>query len=479
VSHAHNDELRANLRAALFWTAIATLLLAVRLAHLDVLWVDEAYGLAAARRLLEGERLYSGLWFDKPPLYAWVYAAIGAHTGLALRLLGTTFALLCVWLSHRAAARLFTEPAAPWLAAGLTAFFLSFDHPVALLSLAPDLLLLPFTLAAAWAIAAGRPFTAGLLAGLGLLAHPRALLLLPVLFAFCWSGSLRDLARGALRVTAGFAAAALLTHFAAAGWEEPVWTWGFLYSRDTFVEQPLLEGLRRTANWAGFHLALIAGAALFLWRTRDARLPWIVWMLAAFAMVAAGARFFPRYYLALLPLFVLMTARALAALSPRVRAALLIVTLAVPAIRFGRGHWGIATGAPHARRDLALFDDCRDAATLLRAQAQLGDSLFVWGYRPELNVLANLPGATPFLDSQPLTGVLADRHLNTPRATAPEIAARQRPRLLATRPTFIADGLGPLQPPLAITQFADLRDWFAHYEPIGETRGFRLYRRRP
>ena len=53
---------------ALFWTACFALLLGVRLCHVDGLWVDEAYGMAGARRILEGAELYRDVWFDKPPL---------------------------------------------------------------------------------------------------------------------------------------------------------------------------------------------------------------------------------------------------------------------------------------------------------------------------------------------------------------------------------------------------------------------------
>ena len=96
-------------------------------------------------------------------------------------------------------------------------------------------------------------------------------------------------------------------------------------------------------------------------------------------------------------------------------------------------------------RDLALWADCREAAAKIRSLAHPA-TRFVWGYRPELNVLAGLRGATRFLDSQPLTGVLADRHLTLapadravagpapPRSTHPDPAhlRRRRPRAPTT-----------------------------------------------
>ena len=124
-----------------------------------------------------------------------------------------------------------------------------------------------------------------------------------------------------------------------------------------------------------------------------------------------------------------------------------------------------------------MFDDCRAAAGILARSAHPGDTLFVWGYRPELNVLAGLPAATRFLDSQPLTGVLADRHLSISRPTASSLAEANRMQLAASKPTFVVDGLGPYNPALAIGQFPDLRAWFANYEPIAETPGTRIYKR--
>jgi hypothetical protein len=126
-------------------------------------------------------------------------------------------------------------------------------------------------------------------------------------------------------------------------------------------------------------------------------------------------------------------------------------------------------------RDLALFTDAREAAAEIRRMARPGDTLLVWGYRPELNVMAGLPGATRFIDSQPLTGVIADRHLTVSTPSAPALAARFRRELAGTRPTFIADGLGKLNPELGIERYADLREWLDQYEPVGETGGVRIY----
>src|SRR5713101_8073402 len=51
---------------------IAAVLVASRLCHSSVLWADDNLPLAAAIAVARGKALYSDVWFDKPPLVAWV-----------------------------------------------------------------------------------------------------------------------------------------------------------------------------------------------------------------------------------------------------------------------------------------------------------------------------------------------------------------------------------------------------------------------
>jgi hypothetical protein len=478
----HREAIRWHLNRRLLLLALVVFscTLAFRLGHVDVLWVDEAYSLGAAARVVHGDVLYRDVWFDKPPLYAWVCLLWGGEAGWPLRVAGSLFAALCSLLAGITARRLFGATEAVG-AALLMGYFLTFDHPVATVPLAPDLLTVPFALAAVWAMASGRSMLAGLLAGAALHANVKALYLLPVVILWRPRDWWRTLAGYGAAVAAGFAA--LTAQGALREYLQQVWSWGILYSRDSPLASPLAEGIRRTANWAGFHAALVAGAAVYWWRNRDgtaARLA--LWALVALGSIAVGWRFFPRYYFALLPVMALAASRGLVLLPKRARVLLLVALLSVPTARFGARHLTLAyetlTGRAHDWRDLAMLEDCRAAADMLKTLARPGDSLFVWGYRPELNVLAGMPAANRFLDSQPLTGVFADRHLVTSKASAPRIAQANRRELAASAPDFIVDGLGPYNPPLAITSFPDLRDWLAGYEPAGSTSGTRIYRRR-
>ena len=115
--------------------------LATRLTHLRIVWVEEAYPAAAALRLLQGAALYRDIWFDKPPLSPYFYALFGSLTGWPLRVAGALFITLCCWLLFRLALTLW-GPQEALTAAALLAFYLTFGVPSAIMALAPDLLMI-------------------------------------------------------------------------------------------------------------------------------------------------------------------------------------------------------------------------------------------------------------------------------------------------------------------------------------------------
>ena len=120
------------------------------------------------------------------------------------------------------------------------------------------------------------------------------------------------------------------------------------------------------------------------------------------------------------------------------------------------------------------MQDSREVAQVLRSASSGGDTLFVWGYRPDIFVFSGMGAGTPFLDSQPISGVFADRHLFSSRASVQDTAGNVE-RLLRTRPTFLVDGLGRLNPTLAITRDTRLKDWLANYREISRTRKSIIY----
>lgn len=447
------------------WAALAAVVLATRLAHSSVLWVEESYPAAAAVQMLGGRVPYRDFVFDKPPLAPLFYAVFGAWPGVPSRIIGAAYVMLCAWLAFALARRLWNHRSG-WIAAGLAVFSLTFYVPAAVIALAPDILMVAPHLGAMLALISGRPLVAGALAGVALAAHTKGVFVLAVLLL--WQPA------AAMPVIAGFAlvsaacAASLVMLGAWSGYWQQVWIWGSAYAADPLYSSPWSAGSFRTFNWLGFQAAAAIGAILAF--RRDWRLA--AWFAVALAGALLGARFAPRYFL--LPLVPLIIAGA----GPLAhgRAMLVLVLLIVPLARFGPRYVQLAIHGPADWSDLAMSADSEQASAIVSRLARPGDTILMWGYRPEILWRTRLPLGTPFLDSQPLTGVLADRHLTDSRATLPGLAAANRQRLLETRPTFIVDGLGPYNRVLAISAYPDLASWMPGYEEAGRTRGCIIYR---
>lgn len=453
----------ANLRHKFVLALLFLGLLAARLCHSAIVWVEEAYPTAAAIQILGGKSLYREIWFDKPPLSAMIYLLWDARIGVILRIAGTAFIFACCWMLWRFAHDLW-GPREGLAAALLLGFFLTFGIPSAVMALAPDLLMVLPHIAAVYLAWRGRPFLSGVIAGIALLVNAKAFFVLAACLFFAWPS--------AGWLLAGF----LIPNIVALVWfgspyVDQVWRWGALYSEQTFA---LATGFVRTANWAGFQAALIVGAAFALWKEDRWRWKMAAWLLLSLAAVAAGWRFFPRYYFQLLPVMSLLAARGYTLLG-RCRVIMLALLL-IPLIRFGPRYVMLANDLAHHRQsnwsDLALNQDSKAASDQI---ANTG-TLLVWGYRPDVFAYTRMPAGSRFLDSQPLTGVLADRHLTSSTPFAPEWAARNRRELIATDPTWIVDGLGPLNPALAITNFPDLREWLEGYREVGRTRFSIIYK---
>jgi len=447
-------------RRIVFAALLLLVTLGTRLCHLDIVWVEEAYPAAAAIQMSEhGKAIYRDFFFDKPPGAAYFYQLFGGFSGWPLRIAGTLLVLFCAALAFLGARRLWGGEAEAWTAAAFTVFFLSFDHPAAVMAIAPDLLMVLPHFAALWLVARGNPGWAGVACGIAFWINPKAALA----GAAClvWSRSPRFVFTAA-------ATGVLLLAPVWQGWWEQVVVWGRIYSADPPSAAPLWEGIRQTGSWIWFHLTLVAGSCFAAWKNdRTRRWMWIAMAVCNVAAVGLGMRFYPRYYFQLLPLLALLAARGLW-VAPAVARCVLLGLLLIPAVRFGRQYPALAMDLmqhrPHQWNQLALADDSRDAADQVRRLATAGDTLFVWGYRPDILMRTRMPLGAPYLDSQPLNGVLADRHLVSskpslaPRGTAEEIRA-----------TFVVDGLGLLNPSLAFAP-GD------RYREVGRTRYSILYR---
>jgi hypothetical protein len=460
------------MRAWTFFAALFLILLAARLCHVDILWAEEDLPMAAATQMKLGKTLYRDVWFDKPPLLASMYLAWGVRDGWALRVAGALYALLACALAYFFARDLWTAREGFW-AAGLLGFFLIFDFPSAVIPMAADLTMLVPHLAAVWLAFRGRALWSGIAAGVAFLINAKALFVLAACALWCFPALPMLIVGFCLPI--GIAAAILAFTGALAPYIDQVWRWGFLYAGSTFLEHPLRDGVIRSADWLGFHAALVVAA---IWARRSVRWQLLAWAAISFAAALVGWRFFPRYFFQVLPVLVIVASRGMV-VAKRWRVILLALLL-IPAVRFGPRYFllarDLATGQPHQWSDVALNQDSQAAGRIVHSMARSGDTLFVWGFRPDLWVYTGLPAATQFLDCQALTGVPADRHLTQSGPVPGEFTRENREELARARPTFVIDGLSLYNHALAMERYTELRPWLGQYQEVGRTRGIVIYR---
>ena len=455
--------------AVLFWFGVGAFLAAARLCHASLLWPDEDYHLAAAIQILHGKALYRDVWYDKPPLSAAIYALLGAPTGWALRAFDALFALGCCGFAYRFAAQLWSRREG-FVAAALLAFFLVFDAPSAVIPLEPDTLLLAPNCAAVYLAWRRRSFWAGMVCGVAFLLNTKAVFVLAACAMFEFTGwPLLGL---------GF----LLPNIATLGWLQwtgalpdyvaQVWRWGLLYAADPEGRVSVVRGLQLMLNWAWLHGALLVPvAAWFWWRERDANRGRLgAWAAISLVAVAMGWRFYPHYFMQILPPLTVVAARGMSQMFVRSRIVLAVAMLIaiVPAVRFQPFRTAQETG---------MGRDSQNAVRLVQGLQQPGDTIFVWGSRPDIVALTRLPIASRLWDSQPLTGVPADRHIATSRPLDDEWARQNRQELARSRPTIMVDGLTGFNPAIGLQNYPDLAEWFKQYCPAATTGRTVIYRR--
>ncbi len=421
--------------------------------------------MAAAAEVLRGKALYRDIWFDKPPLYALLYTLWGATPGWPLRTAGVLFVCLSSFIAWRCLRKEAGESAG-LLASVLLAVYLTFDIPSSTMALAPDLLTVPLHFAAICLAMKRRAFASGMCAGVALLFNGKALFI--ALACLLWTPRLEFLA--------GFALPNIIAVLV-------------LFMTGSLGEL-LAASLDLGCSLLGRHLHNKSGPRGSRSNYQLAGLPCDARDCGSYRIVAA---FFMAYGAmdvcvvhrgvcrsAILPeiLFsasprVYHSRHAGAHVTSAVNGAVAVLCLVlIPVARFGPRYAALA-GGNRTWSDLALMNDSRAAAAIVREVARPGDGMLVWGYRPDVYVLAHVPAATPYLDSQPLTGVLADRHLTTSKPSITDLIRGNLNKVANARPAIIVDGLGPLNPELSVTQFPDLQ--IENYEVAGKTKLSTVY----
>jgi len=455
------------------WPIWVVILASLRLAHINLLWADEDYHLAAAMQIVRGRVPYRDFWYDKPPLAALFYSVIGGYGGWALRVLDVVYVLACCWVAFRLAKEWWGEREAR-AAALLLAFFMAFYLTSATVPLAVDGLLVLPHLGAVYLAFQRRPGWCGACCAAGLLVNVKGVFVA----ATCALWLMGDLAWFGAALGVG-----LLVPLAAGAWlgllpdfYRQVWAWGLVYAG---TRNSVALGVRRCADWLGFHGALVAGVIV---ARREIGYRAGVWLALSCVPLVMGNHFAPRYFFQVLPVMVILGSRGvvLACESAWGRVVMALLLL-VPVVRFGPRYgelvWDNAQGRQTRWADAALDVDAQDVANWINARKRAGDTLFVWGYRPDVYVYTRMLPAGKFWDSQPLDGVPADRHLESSEASGGIPAAADRAELVKSAPKFVVDGLGLLNPGLSLERFSDLAGWMGHYRLAARTKLSRIYER--
>ena len=412
------------------WAALGIVLLtiAIRLPSLVHPQPIDSEGIysVVANEMVDGGRPYIDAVERKPPLLFWTYAAIFRATGkfnwVALHFVALAWTLCAMAGLYAIGSGLFDRNTG--LIAAL--FYGVFQHWGTWKNLSLDgEMLMNLPIIWAWAIAFRRSssrlrpelFPAGALLGAAfLLKQPAAIAAVP-LGVYLLLPSYRA-SRGLTRTNA-IIQATMLTggFFAALGLVTIVlWQQGIL--RDAFYwtiadhDVPHVfwqKGILITLAFLGACLPLVIGAIMAsrdqskIWTERTAERTALFGLLAASAIgAAAGARFYPHYYVQLIPPLALLAAPYYARLwsltmqPPHwlLRPAVTYAWLALTVISFSIEDW---TGLARQRAP-------SEAGRYLSTHSSPDDRIFVWGQTPKIYLDAHRRPAARYVTTFPLTG---------------------------------------------------------------------------
>jgi 4-amino-4-deoxy-L-arabinose transferase-like glycosyltransferase len=296
--------------------------------------IDESYYSAGAAELVSGGTFFRNVVDHKPPgiylIYALIYLLAGVYNLTAVHVALLLVAALTAYLVGLVAEAFFGARTGRW--AGMLYAAASVVGPANDFQAANTELFMNLPLVTAfWLVArawvrgravCAESFALGLLVGVSVLVRPQAAwVLLPMSVVL-------------LRRRIGFSAVAL----AAAGAALPLlalvaWLWhagamadaaaslayARTYTNSLPFEAKLSNGTLKTLFFVGIDLGLVIPAAALMVRGRRHDFAWqrgagcllTTWLLVSFLAVGMGGRFYPHYFIQVLPPLAIMSARQL------------------------------------------------------------------------------------------------------------------------------------------------------------------------
>jgi 4-amino-4-deoxy-L-arabinose transferase-like glycosyltransferase len=469
---------------------------------------DETVYSVVANEIVDGGRPYVDAVERKPPLLFWTYAAVfrlaGKYDWPALHIVALAWTLGTMAGLYVIGRRLFNREAGliaallysvfqPWAAANNLAF--------------NGELMMNLPLVWAWAIALGpsksRPrlelFAAGALLCAGFLfKQPAAIaavplgiyLLLPSYRTSRGVTKIESIIHGAM-LTAGFFATAggvaLLLYRQGILREAFYWT----FTNHSVPHIFWSAGVLYTLAFIGACLPLVLGAAMAfrdkhgLWANRKAEYAALLGLLAASALgAAAGARFYPHYYIQLVPPLALLAAPYYARLwfdrrdGPKhvppvwfFRPAVMCSWLAITVTAFSISYW----------KFLAWHREPSETAQYLSEHSAPNDRVFIWGRSAaEVYLHARRRPACRYVLTFPLTGMIFGEELpglDTRDRIVPGAWDNLEEDFRKHPPVYIADHYSSPGAQYPVRDFPILAKLLAeHYELVARTAQGVIYR---
>jgi 4-amino-4-deoxy-L-arabinose transferase-like glycosyltransferase len=463
---------------------------------------DEAMYSVVANEIIDGGRLYADVVDRKPPLLFWTYAAVfetaGKFNWKALHVVTIVWTLGTMAGLYVIGRRLFDRNTG-LIAALLYSVFQPWGTSKNLALNGELLMNLPIVWA--WAIGFRRsssPLRLELLAAGGLLcagfllkqpaaiaAVPLGIYLLLPSYRISRGVSVRASLTHATMLTAGFFGVLGLAALAlqAQGILHDAFYWTFTDHSIPYVFWD--RAILHTLAFIGACLPLLIGAALAY---RDDRGIWVdkaperlalLGLLAVSAIgAAAGARFYPHYYIQLIPPLALLAAPHYAQLwsektqshhwllQPRVTQAWLALTIAA----FSIAHW----------KGLAWQRGPSETGQYLLEHSAPDDRIFVWGQASKIYLDAQRRPACRYITTFPLTGYIFGRSLpgvDTRNRVLPGAWSALQQDFAKHSPVYIVEGYDR-DKQYPIHDFPILAKLIAdRYQPVARTDDGTIYRR--
>ena len=452
-----------------------------------------------ANEIVDGGLPYVDAVERKPPLLFWTYAAVfkiaGKFNWPALHAFAVAWTLCTMAGLYVIGSQLFNRNTGV-----IAALLYSLFQPwVSWKNLALDgEMLMNLPLVWAWAIAFRRSssrlrpelFLGGALLCAGfLLKQPAALAAVPV-GLYLLLPSYRT-ARGLTRTASIIQAAILTAGFLATlglvtivlikqGILRDAFYWTIVNHTDLHIFWQ--RGVKFTSAFVGACLPLLIGAALAyrnfggIWEGKEAERTALLGLTLASAVgVIVGGRYYPHYYVQLIPPLALLAAPHYSDLfSGRVRPpnfllrpVVMYIWLGIIALAFPIAHW----------RGLAAFRELREIARYLRVHSLPQDRIFVWGQQAEIYAEAERRPACRYIVTFPLTGFDGPRYVDTRRQIMPGAWETLERDFAQHPPVYIVDVAEHVDGRYPARDFPVLAQLLAEkYEPVAQTAEGLIYR---